>query len=157
MKREGISQGLALVPSGVFVLATVHEGQNSAMLASFIQQAGFDPPMIVAAIGQERSIARMIRDSKQFAISVMSKDSKESLSRFWKGVPDGTDPFEGLSTSLHDTGIPILGDAVGFLECKLRETADAGDHFLCIGEVINGGRVAEGEPFVRIRKNGFDY
>jgi flavin reductase (DIM6/NTAB) family NADH-FMN oxidoreductase RutF len=99
----------------------------------------------------------MIQDSQQFAVSVMSKDSKESLSRFWKGVPDGADPFEGLSTSLHDTGIPILDDAVGFLECMLRETADAGDHFLCIGEVINGGRVGEGEPFVRIRKNGFDY
>ena len=157
MKREGISQGLALVPSGVFVLATAHEGQSSAILASFIQQAAFDPPMIVAAVGQDRSIGRMIRDSKQFAVSVMSKDSKESLSRFWKGVPDGTDPFEGLSTSIHDTGIPILGDAVGFLECTLRETLDAGDHFLCLGEVINGGRVEEGEPFIRIRKDGFDY
>jgi flavin reductase (DIM6/NTAB) family NADH-FMN oxidoreductase RutF len=157
MKREAISQGLALVPSGVFVLATVHEGQSSAILASFIQQAAFDPPMIVAAVGQDRSIGRMIRDSKQFAVSVMSKDSKESLSRFWKGVPEGADPFDGLSTSTHDTGIPILSDAVGFLECKLRETLDAGDHFLCLGEVVNGGRVEDGEPFIRIRKNGFDY
>ena len=157
MKREGISQGLVLVPSGVFVLATVHEGQRSAMLASFIQQAAFDPPMIVTAIQQERSIGRMIRDSQQFAVSVMSKDSKDSLSRFWKGVPDGGDPFEGLTTSIHDTGIPILGDAVGFLECRLRNTLDAGDHFLCVGEVINGGRVGDGEPFVRVRKNGFDY
>ena len=157
MKREGISQGLALIPSGVFVLATAHEGRREAMLASFIQQAGFDPPMIVTAIQHSRPINRMIRESKQFAVSIMGKDSKKSLQRFWQGVPDEGDPFQGLDTSLHDTDIPVLNDAVGFLECKLRGATEAGDHWIVIGEVVNGGRVEVGEPFVRIRTNGFDY
>ena len=157
MKSEGISQGLALIPSGVFVLATAHEGRRSAMLASFIQQAGFDPPMIVTAIQHSRPINRMIRESKQFAVSILGKESKKSLQRFWQGIPDEGDPFEGLDTSTYDTDIPVLNDAVGFLECKLSGATEAGDHWIVIGEVVNGGRMEVGEPFVRIRTNGFDY
>ena len=157
MKRERISQGLALIPSGVFVLATTHKGNRTAMLASFIQQVGFDPPMIVTAIQHKRPISWMIRESKQFTISILSKDSKKSLRHFWQGVAEEGDPFEGLDTSLYDTNIPILDDAVGFLECKLSGTTKAGDHWLIIGKVVNGGRLKEGEPFVRIRTDGFDY
>ena len=99
----------------------------------------------------------MIQESGLFAVSVMSKDSKESLARFWKGIPEGSDPFENLSNSVHETGIPILEDALGFLECRLKESLDTGDHLLCIGEIINGGRINEGDPFVRVRKTGFEY
>jgi 3-hydroxy-9,10-secoandrosta-1,3,5(10)-triene-9,17-dione monooxygenase reductase component len=157
MKREGIRQGLALIPSGIFILAAVEDGRCSAMLASFIQQAAFDPPLIVAAVQHSRPVRRSIQVSGKFAISILGTESKESLRRFWKGVPDEGDPFEGLRTRTHDTGIPVVEDAVGFLECTLRGTAEAGDHLVLIGEVTNGGRIAQGEPMVRIRKDGFDY
>ena len=157
MNRDGISQGLALIPSGVFILSAEHNSQRAAILASFIQQASFEPPLIVSAIGRGRPIAKMIQEAELFAVSVMSKDSKESLARFWKGIPEGTDPFENLPTSVYETGIPILKDALGFVECRLKQTLDTGDHLLCIGEIINGGRIMEGDPFVRLRKTGFDY
>ncbi len=155
-KIEGISQGLALVPSGVFVLVARHGGETVAMLASFVQQAGFDPPMIVAAVQYSRPVRQMIQDSGAFALSVMSTDSKQSLKRFWT-PPEGADPFDGLETQNHATGLPILSDAVGFLECRLHSSTDAGDHVLLIAEVINGGRIGKGDPMIRIRKNGFDY
>ena len=87
----------------------------------------------------------------------MSKESKESLKRFWQGVAEDADPFENLDTSLYKTNIPILNDALGFLECNLKSMNDAGDHYVIIGKVVNGGRVKDGDPLVRVRKNGFDY
>ena len=157
MNRGEVSQGLGLIPSGVFVLAAADHGQKSAMLASFVQQTGFDPPTIIVAVQHARPIRSMIENSETFVISIMGNDSKDSLKKFWKGVPEGTDPFEGLTTRSYDTGIPVLNDAVGFLECKLKAKAEAGDHLVFIGEVLNGGRLRDGEPLVRIRKNGFEY
>ncbi len=147
-----------MIPSGVFVLASGQEGESAAILASFVQQSGFDPPSIVVAVGKDRPIRRLIESSGRFALSVMSNDSKESLKKFWKGVPEGSDPFEGLDTRTYLTGIPILEDAVGYVECELRDIVDVGDHCLCVGNVTGGGRISEeSEPMVRIRKNGFAY
>jgi 3-hydroxy-9,10-secoandrosta-1,3,5(10)-triene-9,17-dione monooxygenase reductase component len=157
VNRDGISQGLALIPSGVFVVAAEDNGQRAAMLASFVQQSGFDPPSVTVAVNSDRPLLAAIKNSRRFAISTMSAESKDSLKRFWQGVPEGTDPFDGLLTETHETGIPILKDAVAFLECELDETLDAGDHVVCIGRVINGGRILENEPMVRIRKDGFEY
>jgi 3-hydroxy-9,10-secoandrosta-1,3,5(10)-triene-9,17-dione monooxygenase reductase component len=157
MKRDGISQGLGLIPSGVFVLAATDRNQTSAMLASFVQQAGFDPPTVVAALQPGRPVYSMIERSGTFVINIMGKDSTEALRRFWNGVPPGTDPFEGLDTGSYETGIPVLRDAVGFLECKFMTKLESGDHHLIVGEILNGGRLGASEPMVRIRKNGFEY
>ena len=158
VNNEGISQGLGLIPSGVFVLAAAQDGESAAILASFVQQSGFDPPSVVVAVGKDRQIRRVIESSGRFALSVMSDDSKASLKKFWKGVPEGSDPFEGLATRKHLSGIPILEDAVGYVECDLRELIELGDHCLCVGDVTGGGRISEkSEPMVRIRKNGFEY
>ena len=157
MNREGVSQGLGLIPSGVFVLAAAEGDQKSAMLASFVQQASFDPPTIVVAVAGGRPIRSMIENSGTFVLAIMGPDSKDSLKRFWKGVPEGEDPFEGLGTRTFDTGIRVPADAIGFLECKFKEKTEAGDPIVFVGEVTNGGRLEEGEPMVRIRKNGFEY
>ena len=79
MKREGIRDGLALVPSGVFILAALHEGRNQAMLASFVQQAAFDPPMVIAAIQSTRPVRRSMEESRHFALSILGKKSKSAL------------------------------------------------------------------------------
>ena len=158
MNNDGIGQGLGLIPSGVFVLAAVQNDESVAILASFVQQSGFDPPSVVVAVGTDRPIRRMIESSGRFALSVMSSDSKESLKKFWKGVPEGSDPFEGLDTRTYLTGIPVLEDAVGYVECEVQKLIEVGDHCLCVGNVLGGGRVSEqSEPMVRIRKNGFEY
>jgi 3-hydroxy-9,10-secoandrosta-1,3,5(10)-triene-9,17-dione monooxygenase reductase component len=158
VNNDGISQGLAMIPSGVFVLAAEADGRRGAMLASFVQQTGFEPPSVVVAVGRDRDIRKMIESSGRFVLSVMGQESKASLKQFWKGVPEGRDPFEGLSTRPAGSGSPIPEDAVGYLECRLSQVIDLGDHCLCVGEVIEGGRVmAQGDPMVRLRKNGFEY
>lgn len=157
MNRDGVGQGLAVIPSGVFVVAAEHGGRRTAVLASFVQQCAFDPPGVTVAVNVRRPLLSAILNSRRFAISTMANESKDSLRRFWKGTPDGKDPFEGLETVAFQTGIPILKDAIAFLECSLETSIDCGDHVLCVGRVLNGGRIGEGEPLVRVRKDGFEY
>jgi len=158
VKRDAIGQGLAMIPSGVFVLAARQDGQTRAMLASFVQQTGFKPPTLVVAVGRDRAIRRVIESSGRFALSILGTDSKASLKRFWKGAPEDGDPFEGLATRTVSSGIPIVEDAVGYLECTLRQTIELGDHCLYVGEVTGGGSLSAGsQPMVRIRKDGFEY
>ncbi len=157
MDREGVRQGLAAIPSGVFVVAAEYDGRRSAVLASFVQQCAFEPPGITVAVNVRRPLLGAILNSGRFSISTMTNESKDSLRRFWKGTPDGEDPFEGLETVTFETGLPILKDAIAFLECSLESSVDCGDHVICVGRVLNGGRLGAGEPMVRVRKDGFEY
>jgi flavin reductase (DIM6/NTAB) family NADH-FMN oxidoreductase RutF len=157
MSREGIGQGLAVIPSGVFVVAAESGGKREAVLASFVQQCGFNPPGVTVAVNVRRPLLSAILNSGRFAISTMANESKDSLRRFWKGAPDGQDPFEGLETVTFETGLPILKDAIAFLECSLEASVDCGDHVICVGRILNGGRLGDGEPMVRVRKDGFEY
>jgi 3-hydroxy-9,10-secoandrosta-1,3,5(10)-triene-9,17-dione monooxygenase reductase component len=54
----------------------------------------------------------------------------------------------GVSHSEEKTGAPILGKAYAYVECKVREIHEPGDHAIVIGEVISAGKRAAGEPLM---------
>ena len=50
---QAIGAVLGRVPSGVFILtASDGQGKETGMLASWVQQAGFDPPCDTVAVNQ---------------------------------------------------------------------------------------------------------
>jgi flavin reductase (DIM6/NTAB) family NADH-FMN oxidoreductase RutF len=53
--------------------------------------------------------------------------------------------------------MPVLNTAVSYLNCKVTNIVDSGDHFLVMGEVFDGELLNENEPAYHVRKNGFSY
>ena len=56
MNREDVSQGLGFIPGDVSILAAADQEQKSAVLASFIQQACSEGPMIGVAVRHARPV-----------------------------------------------------------------------------------------------------
>ena len=56
MNIERIGAALGKIPSGVFIATSTHDGEEIGMLASFVEQAGFNPPTITVAIGVDLSL-----------------------------------------------------------------------------------------------------
>ena len=46
------------------------------------------------------------------------------------------------------TGAPVIDDVAAFLDCRLTETHEAGDHVIFIGEVVSLGVYPEVEPLL---------
>ena len=157
--RQTIGKVLGRIPSGVFVLTVKHEGRATAMLASWVQQAAFAPPAVSVALAKGRSVAEMIRASDRFALSIIAKEDTALMRRYARGVKENEDAFAGTRTlDGAAVGIPVLADALGYLECDVLSTCDfGGDHELFIGEVIGGAILREGQSFSHLRGNGFHY
>jgi flavin reductase (DIM6/NTAB) family NADH-FMN oxidoreductase RutF len=156
--RSTIGRTLGRIPSGVFVLTTVHNGRPHAMLASWVQQAAFDPPAISLAIGKDRAIREPLRASKLLALSILPEDDTSLMKRFARGVKPGQDPFQGAAILQSPAGLPVLADALGYLECRVREICDFGaDHELFIGEVVAAKMLRDGRAFTHQRGSGFHY
>ena len=156
--KARLAKPLGKVPSGVYILTAAHAGKSHAMLASWVQQAAFDPPALSVALAKDRPIYPLIRESKRFALSILGEHDTALMKKYARGIDPGQDAFEGMRTVESAGGIPCLGDALGWIECRVMSVCEfGGDHDLILGEVTAAELLKEGLPFKHSRGNGFHY
>ena len=156
---EGIGAALGRIPSGLFILTAWNEDRRMGMLASWVQQVSFKPPLISVAVAKTRPIMPLISESKRFGLCQIPQGDKTNMKKFSGNVDSSDeDPFLGVEL-INDTvmRVPILANTLSYLECEVTCHLDVdGDHNLFVGRV-KGGNYLSGDPHVHIRKNGYSY
>ena len=156
--KATVGKALGRVPSGVFILTAGSGGDATAMMASWVQQASFDPPTVSIAMAKGRPIADVINSSKRLALSIVPDGDSSLMKRYARGVKPGEDPFAGVEIFHTPGGVPAMKSALAWLECRLIETFDfGGDHELLIAEVVAGNILHPGTAFMHQRGSGFHY
>tara|TARA_R110002073_G_scaffold65315_2_gene163176 strand:- start:9 stop:500 length:492 start_codon:yes stop_codon:yes gene_type:complete len=152
-----LARAIGRIPSGLFVATT--EGPDGPMgfVASFVMQAGFEPPTISIAVGKGRGHLEAMRSSGRFAVSVVDKPSSGVMSPFFKPAPEGQTPFDALQVAKTQAGSTVLTDCLAWLDCKVTGEFETGDHVIVFGEVTDGDQVRDGDSSVHLRKNGLGY
>jgi flavin reductase (DIM6/NTAB) family NADH-FMN oxidoreductase RutF len=151
-------KALGRVPSGVFILTATAEGRRLAMMASFVQQVGFQPPAVCVAVAKDRPLRAAVKTGHRFALSVLGEHDSPLLKKYARGVPPGADPFDGVNVQKTAAGAPYLTDALAYLDCQLLHVAEyGGDHDLFVARVVAGEVLKEGAPFVHVRGSGAHY
>ena len=152
-----IAKGLGRIVSGLFILTTGEGERATGMLASFVQQAGFEPPTVTVALKKGRAILDELRSSKRFCISILHDGSIGLLAHFARGFEPGQPAFEGVATTLGKNGVPYLSDAHAHVACEVVGEADWSDHVVFCGQVVDGDRVDDDQPLTHVRKDGLQY
>jgi len=156
MIRERIGPALGKIASGLYVATARLNGVPIGMLCSFVEQAGFEPPMISIALAPERPLAAALADRGVFGLHILSKENNALLKAFARG--DNPAAFSEFAQVENEHGVPQFSDAWAFLACRVVGKVAAGDHVVHIAEVLDGVLQHEGqEPHIRIRANGFGY
>lgn len=158
--RNTVGKALGRVPSGVFVLTASDTDRHRryAMLASWVQQAAFDPPAVCLAIGKDRPMRETILRTRRFALSVLGDGDKELMRRYARPRGPDDDPLTDADTFAAPSGIPAITGALAWLDCELIQTCDfGGDHELIIARVTAGNVLRAGHSFTHVRGNGFHY
>jgi flavin reductase (DIM6/NTAB) family NADH-FMN oxidoreductase RutF len=166
---EPTAGALGRIPSGLFIV-TWREPQQAAeaapqdrgMLASWVMQAGFEPPMITIAVGLSRDLLAAIDQCTPFVVNVLGESQRSLLARFGRPAAPGEDPFAGLRIDRTATGTAAIADAVAWLECRaVSQTGGGGglngDHAVILARVIAAGTGPEQPPLVHLRRNGLRY
>ncbi len=130
---------------------------TSAMLASWVSQATFNPPGITVAVAKERSIEALMHKGDQFVLNILA-EGKQLRKHFMKTFNPGEDRFVGLNTQESQNGCPILMDALAYLECQVETRMECGDHWIVYAIVKNGHLLqSTGVTAVHYRKSGSHY
>ena len=93
-------------------------------------------------------------------LNQIKKGDSVLFKHFGKGFEPGVDAFEGVEHTTAENGLPLLTDAMGSLEGSVLSKMDAADHVIYLVSVtaaVANAEKSELEPFVHIRKNGFNY
>lgn len=148
---------LGRVPSGIYIL-TICKGQlATGMLASWVMQAGFEPPMVTVAVRKRRYVADWIHDGQPFVLNLVAAGQKHLLRHFGAGFEPEQPAFSGIQCTVSSSGAPLLADAVSYLECQPRAHMDSADHYIFLAEVTGGAVLSDAAPMVHIRKTGAHY
>lgn len=155
--RKQLGAALGRIPSGLFIL-TARRGQTeTGLLASWVQQCGFDPPTVSVAIRREREIAAWLTEGASFVLNLLEEDQTDMIAHFGRGFALNQPAFEGLEVDRAAEGGPVLQDALAYLHCQVSGRCSVGDHDLFLGRVIAGKVLNDGHPMVHVRRSGFHY
>ena len=153
-----VGRAIGRLPSGVYILTARQDGKPLVMMASWVQQAAFDPPAVSVAIAKDRPVREALNANPQFALAVVAEGDSAIMRKYARGIPPGEDPFEGVEVARTKAGLPIPKSALAYLDCRVLKSFDfGGDHELCVARVESGELLREGEPFTHVRGNGFHY
>lgn len=147
MDDAAITWVLDTFPYGLYTVTIHWNGEDHAMLASWVTQASFVPAMVAISIENESRMLPMIREARSFGMNVLSQKQKRLAEKLGRTSFQAAQKLKGVALKPGPRfRVPILADGLGWLECRLIGTLPAGDHTLVLGEVVEAGRERDGEP-----------
>ncbi len=127
------------------------------MLASWVQQCSFKPPLLTFCVQPGRDIAVLLQPGVAFTLNILDDTQTDMIVHFGKGFALNEPAFTGLDVERSAEWPPVLTDALACLHGKVLSRHATGDHDLLIGEVLDGRMLGEGQPMVHVRKSGMHY
>jgi flavorubredoxin/flavin reductase (DIM6/NTAB) family NADH-FMN oxidoreductase RutF len=152
-----VEQAVGRIVGSLCVVTTKHGDVSSAMLASWVSQATFNPPGFTVAVAKERAIESLMHTGENFVLNILT-EGKQLRKHFMKSFAPGEDRFANVATEAAENGCPILTDALAYLECTVDNRMEAGDHWL-VYAIAQNGKVLnpDGVTAVHLRKSGSHY
>ncbi len=127
-------QVLGQYPTGVCVVTgRSPDGETIAMVVGSFSSVSLDPPLVAFFPDRKSSSWARLRECMSFCVNILSAD-QEGLCR--KLASKDPDKFAGVGHSLSVHGNPILDGAVAWIDCDRYAIADAGDHEMVTGRVL---------------------
>ena len=107
-EEKQLASALGRIPSGLFIVTARRDGLETGMLASWIQQCSFAPPMLSLAMKQGRDLAGWLTEGAAFTVNVLERDQTDMIAHFGRGFALGEPAFEGLEV-LRPREVPLGG------------------------------------------------
>ncbi len=150
-------QAVGRIIGSLCVLAAKRGNVTSAMLASWVTQASFNPPGLTIAVAKDQAVEPLTHTGDQFALNIL-QEGRNVRRHFLKPFAPGEDCFAGLDVQQTENGSPVISEALAYLECTVKSRMDCGDHWL-VYAIVDNGKVLQstGMTAVHHRKSGSQY
>ncbi len=131
---ENFRNVLGRLPTGVVVITGGDPKHPSGLVVGSFMSVSLEPPLVAVCPAKTSTSWPAVELSGSFCANVLS-DSQEALAR--RFAASGGDKFSEVDwTPAPATGAPVLDGVVAWIDCRVYERFEAGDHWLVLGEVL---------------------
>ena len=155
MNEKYRQQSLRMFSYGVYILSSVNEGEYCVSTITWVSQASFEPPMISVCIKRNSASYEIVKKRGEFILHLLGDNQKELASTFFKPTIFENEKLNGQEFSL-ENNLPLLKDIPAYIQCKVIEILENGDHPLFLAEVVDAKINNDSNP-LELRKTGWTY
>ncbi|OCC14506.1 Diflavin flavoprotein [Dissulfuribacter thermophilus] len=128
-------------PTGVYVVTVKAGDKINGMTAAWVTQVSFKPALVGVAIAPQRHTYSLIKEAGTFCLNALPEGTIELAKHFGFKSGRKVDKFEGIPFTYAQNGSPVLKDAYAYLECKVENEFEAGDHIFFVGSIIDAAEL----------------
>ena len=148
------------MPSGLYVVGSRSGDRRNAMTLNWATQVSFDPKLVAIAVEHDALTHELVHEGGSFALCLIDREDRAIVRKFTKPVEVDESAHTLNGFPFHDgrTGVPVLDQAVAYVECEVRQDVDLGGHTLFLGEVVDAAfQKDEGIDVLRMEDTRMSY
>jgi len=111
--------------------------------------------MISVCIKRNSASYEIVKKRGEFILHLLGDNQKELASTFFKPTIFENEKLNGQEFSL-ENNLPLLKDVPAYIQCKVVEILENGDHPLFLAEVVDAKINNDSNP-LELRKTGWTY
>ncbi|WP_435353519.1 flavin reductase family protein [Emticicia sp. SJ17W-69] len=120
----------------VHSITTAHEGKMNANIATWVMQVAMCGKLICVALYKVDYTIELVRASQLLNINILAKAQTNLITKLGRKSGRILDKFKNLKYDFDERKVPYLTEAIGYIQCKVLHSTDAGDHELFVCEVL---------------------
>lgn len=123
---------LSHFPTGVTVITATGDNGPVGLTVGSFTSVSLEPPLVGFLPTKTSSSWPVMHRVGSFCVNILAEDQADLC---WRFAKEGDDKFDGLAYDAAPTGSPIIHGVLGWIDCRIEEVIDAGDHWFVLGRV----------------------
>jgi 3-hydroxy-9,10-secoandrosta-1,3,5(10)-triene-9,17-dione monooxygenase reductase component len=138
--------------TGVSVVTARDGTTDAGLTVNAFLSVSLAPPAVLVSLTLDADTTPVIERTGRFAVNFLAADQRELSERFARASPPA-EKFRGLSVHRGRTGVALLDQTLGAIECRVVSSVPAYDHVLFVGEVVHEEFGRDAPPLVYFRSS----
>lgn len=120
--------------TGVTVITTVDDQCDPrGFTANSFTSVSLDPPLVLVCIAKTARSCPVFTNGNGYAVNILAEDQRNVATIFASREPDR---FSSVKWNIGPAGHPVFTDAAAWIDCRLHNKMDAGDHWILVGQTV---------------------
>lgn len=133
--QRALRDALGAFATGVTVVTTLDtKGSAWGFTANSFTSVSLDPPLVLMCLAKNSGSLDTFLAASHYAVNILADEQRELSMRF---AGSGADKFDDVAWAGRHTGSPVFDGVAAWIDCRVTQTVDAGDHVIFIGQVVD--------------------
>jgi 3-hydroxy-9,10-secoandrosta-1,3,5(10)-triene-9,17-dione monooxygenase reductase component len=141
-------QVLGHFPTGVTIITAMNDDGPVGFAVGSFASLSLEPAQILFCAGKSSSSWPKIEAAGKFCVNVLADDQEDVSRVFASKAPD---KFQEIGWKRSGNGSPIINGVLAYIDCRLGDVVEAGDHYIVVGVVDDLDVMREGGPLIFFR------